>query len=1370
MVDLFNDRTYRIVVETVEASGAGGNGVVTVVGWAVDKFRRAPMMVRVDQCEGATVVRVSRLDVNAIFSLSDEDAVGFRISVPRDVTEFTLICETPGRTITRTIDVAALGRRLRRSKRHHIERRIVHYLSHSFTPRGAAAIMGAVRRRVFKDGSAYRKWIAQNETMTRSDAMRVMSEWREPPLISLVVPVFNVDERWLRRCVQSIRDQWYANWELCLADDKSSAEHIRPLLQELADTDPRIKIVFRSSNGGISAATNSAIDLATGSHIGFIDNDDELAPQALYEVARSLISHPHADFIYTDEDKITEDGTRFDPFFKPGFSPHLLLGHNYITHFVVVARTLLDAVGPLRSEFDGSQDYDFVLRATEKAHEVHHIPSMLYHWRTLPTSVAGDPRSKMYAYEAGKRAIEEALSRRSLPGAVTMLDNLGTYRIDYEMALPRIAVVLSSYSASQIEKLKSLTDYDGVRYIPVSDSSSINAAVASCDEEYVALLSGVMPQDSSWLGNMVNYCADPSVSVVGGKVYDAQSRVLNAGITLRALRSGRPFEMRGLWDEGIGYYFRDLLPREMFGVTEDCLLVRKRDFTSSGGVDCSLEEGLRGVDLCVRIHSAPNAGCVLWQPYSEFTSIRPKPLGISPDSCMRYLQMHAGVKDRYSPAFFPLDKELQRGVEFSIDEVSVSSDSTEITVKGWAADLHGNADVHIALEDLPGASLKKVDRYLRPDVNSALPVPQESVLGFRAEIAIPGGKAILRRVQGAKLVFSTPTDSRKADFAIPSSTISRFTRLVHTTFRMVRHPRTAARIIRDKYVTPGRQRADYHKLIRATENYGPEAVKEAIRGFSRRPVISIVMPVYNVDPQWLSKCVDSVLAQSYGNWQLCIADDHSTRQDVRPMLERYARLDDRITVVFREKNGHISRATNSALAEATGDYVALMDNDDEISPHALFEVAKTINEHPDVDLIYTDEDKIDEKGVRSDPHFKPDFSPDLLLSTNYISHLGVYRRSIVEDIGGFRAGYEGSQDYDLVLRFMERTDASHVRHIPKVLYHWRTLPTSTASDGGAKNYASLAGLRVLRDAVVRRGYRAEVTPSIADGIYDIHYEVDENELVSIIIPTRDGYDNIERCVTSIIEKTSYGNYEIVIADNGSTNPHMADLYERFRKLLGARFRVEKIDIPFNYSRINNIAATKAAGRYLLFLNDDTEVISPEWMTRMVSFTQLDRIGVVGAKLYYPIDTIQHSGIVLGLGGVAGHIQAGFPRGYTGYFGRLVENVNYYAVTAACCMIKAADFHAVGGFDETLAVAYNDVDLCVRIHDQLHRDIVWSHEVELYHYESMTRGYDTKDEKRRKRLKDEADIFLKRYREQVANDPYYNPNLSRTSGNYWVRQV
>lgn len=275
--------------------------------------------------------------------------------------------------------------------------------------------------------------------------------------------------------------------------------------------------------------------------------------------------------------------------------------------------------------------------------------------------------------------------------------------------------------------------------------------------------------------------------------------------------------------------------------------------------------------------------------------------------------------------------------------------------------------------------------------------------------------------------------------------------------------------------------------------------------------------------------------------------------------------------------------------------------------------------------------------------------------------------------------------------------------------------------------------------------------------------------MSVIIPTKDGYDNIERCMDSLIGKTQYPNYEVLIADNGSRNPAMKKLYARYKERLGDRFRVLELDIPFNFSRINNLAAREARGEYLLFLNDDTQVISPLWMTRMVSFAQLQRVGVVGAKLYYPVNTIQHAGIVLGLGGVAGHIMVGTPRTHLGYFGRLIENVNYYAVTAACCMVKAKDFHAVSGFDEDLAIAYNDVDLCVRIHDQLGKDNVWAHEAELYHFESVTRGSDAKDKQKRARLEKESEAFQRKHADVVENDPYYNPNLSRTSGNFWIRE-
>ena len=551
---------------------------------------------------------------------------------------------------------------------------------------------------------------------------------------------------------------------------------------------------------------------------------------------------------------------------------------------------------------------------------------------------------------------------------------------------------------------------------------------------------------------------------------------------------------------------------------------------------------------------------------------------------------------------------------------------------------------------------------------------------------------------------------------------------------------------------------DYAEWITRHENIDLKSQQEQSKKFDYRPLISIAMPVYNVEIKWLEKCIDSVINQTYDNWELCISDDASTDPKIKKCLEAYEKKEPRIKVVFRKENGHISLATNSALEIATGEFIALLDNDDEVPPHALFEVVKVLNERPELDVIYSDEDKIDAEGNRFDPHFKADWSPDTLMGNNYISHLGVYRSSIVKSLGGFRKGYEGSQDYDLVLRVTEQIPEDHIYHIDKVLYHWRTIPGSTASSGEAKSYIYDSGVKALTDALNRRGIKGTVRPGLISGFYEVTYEVLQEELVSVIIPTKNGYDDLKLCVDSIIEKTSYPNYEIIIADNGSTDPKMQELFAEYKKQLDERFIVELIDIPFNYSRINNLAAEKASGKYLLFLNNDTEVIEPNWMTTMVSYAQFDRIGCVGAKLYYPDDTTQHAGVLVGIGGVAGHALNNYDRTHCGYFGRLVIDVNYLAVTAACMMVKAADFKAVNGFDETLEVAFNDVDLCLKIYE-LGRYNVYAHQVELYHFESKSRGYEDTPEKQ-KRFAGEIKKMQDKWPAYIAHDPFYNDNLTK----------
>jgi GT2 family glycosyltransferase len=523
-----------------------------------------------------------------------------------------------------------------------------------------------------------------------------------------------------------------------------------------------------------------------------------------------------------------------------------------------------------------------------------------------------------------------------------------------------------------------------------------------------------------------------------------------------------------------------------------------------------------------------------------------------------------------------------------------------------------------------------------------------------------------------------------------------------------------------------------------------------------RPTFSIVMPVYDTPEKYLRAAIESVQLQAYPDWELCIADDASRATHVRQVLEECAADDARIKLVFRSENGHIAAASNSALGIATGDFVALLDHDDTLSADALFENALVINRHPEVDLIYSDEDKIDEYGRRRDPYFKPDWSPDSQLSRNYVSHLGVYRRSLVEQVGGFRAGFDGSQDYDLVLRVSEV--ARRIEHIPRVLYHWRIHGESTASSREQKGYAYDAAARALTEALERRDEPGRVElGELLPGTYTVRYRLREPGRVSIVIPTRDHGDDVDRCLRSIFEKLTYDDVEVVLLDNGSTEKESLHVFGAWLDREPQRVKVVSYDVPFNFSAINNYAAAQATGQYLLFLNNDTEVITPDWIEAMVEQAQRPSIGAVGAKLLYSDGTVQHGGVIIGLGGVAGHSHKHIPGDAPGYFGTLLTVNNFSAVTAACMMVRRAVFDEVGGFDEALAIAFNDVDLCLRIQAAGYRNVYLPH-VELYHHESKSRGYENTPEKMERFLREQR-IMHSRWKTADVPDPCYNPNLT-----------
>lgn len=542
--------------------------------------------------------------------------------------------------------------------------------------------------------------------------------------------------------------------------------------------------------------------------------------------------------------------------------------------------------------------------------------------------------------------------------------------------------------------------------------------------------------------------------------------------------------------------------------------------------------------------------------------------------------------------------------------------------------------------------------------------------------------------------------------------------------------------------------------------------KNEISEFKYQPKISIVLPVYNTPLKYLNAAVESVINQIYENWELCISDDNSSDNEVLLALQRYSATDPRIRIVFRKENGHISLNSNSALEISTGDYIALLDHDDLLTSDALFQNVKVLNENSKIDFIYSDEDKIDDKGNSLEPHFKPDWCPENFMSRNYMCHFSVIRKSLVEEVGGFRAGYEGSQDYDLFLRVTEKTNRIH--HIPMILYHWRIHPGSTANLENAKPYAYISGKKALEDALIRRGLEGKVeNENEMSGYYHIRYALKKTAKVSIIIPSKNRQDMCEMILSSLTELTEYPDYEIILVNNNSDEPGFFEMTDRWKKRMPDKFQCIDDNGTFNFSRLINRGAEVAKGEYLLLLNNDTKVIQADWMELMAGYAQMEPIGAVGVRLLFPDDTIQHAGVVIGLGGIAEHVFAGTDKNENGYFNFLKCTNNYSGVTAACLMVRKNVFTLVGGFDENLPVEYNDIDFCLKLVDAGYRNVYLPY-VSLYHFESVSRGHPHKTKESYQQHLNDIGLFKSRWQKYIENDPCYNPHLSRIYNDFRLR--
>jgi GT2 family glycosyltransferase len=570
-------------------------------------------------------------------------------------------------------------------------------------------------------------------------------------------------------------------------------------------------------------------------------------------------------------------------------------------------------------------------------------------------------------------------------------------------------------------------------------------------------------------------------------------------------------------------------------------------------------------------------------------------------------------------------------------------------------------------------------------------------------------------------------------------------------------------VLRGRHESRSGERRDYQTWIKRFDTLTAADVavfRAALTRFPGRPLISILMPVHNTPAEWLTRAIESVLAQVYPDWQLCISDDASTASHVRETLESYRTRDSRIRVFYRERNGDISANANSALTLASGDFVSLLDAGDELRPHSLFWVASEIGRHPEADIIYSDEDRLDEEGNRCDAHFKPDWNPALILSANYVGHLGTYRRSLVEQVGGFRTGFEGSQYHDLLLRCAALSAPKRIRHIPRVLYHRRSVSGSTTSTAAsaARPGAWEAGARSIKEHLGSRASAGNVERALKQ-FYQVDYRIGgELPKVSVVMPTTGTLRLFAPCVRSLLAKTTYPNFELVIA---ISEGHAAiDERREYLQTLQADSRVRVLVHaiePYSFAAVNNLAARRSAGSVFCFLNDDVEIIDPDWLERLVVRLQIDTVGAVGPMLYYPDGRIQHAGVVLGIGAVAGHVFSGLPRGSGGYFGRAGLEQDLSCVTGACLVTRRSVFEALEGFNEDLPIAFNDVDLCIRLRNAGWR-IIWTPQVELIHHESATLGrYDSAE--RKTQFGREVKLMRDLWGAELDSDPFYNPNLS-----------
>ncbi len=1097
----------------------------------------------------------------------------------------------------------------------------------------------------------------------------------------------------LSQAIDSLIAQTYSNLELVLVDAVGTG---------ITSIEPKtlgfsVRIASANRHLGRAAAANAGLEAAQGELCIFLDDDDWFYPDHLAKLVHKAVANRSLKAVHTAVECVDGAGQLTGQVFDFPYSVNELKYGNFMPiHSVIFSRDLVNAGCRFDEAFDLYEDWDFWLQIEQRT-AIGFCPGVSAAYRVDAASGEGVHVDAVRA----RLATQQIFSKWKVTASETTFDelivrSLAKRAIDRQIAgLHRVALERDR----EIQRLSELARNESAQ--AASSQSLANAARLDAHQLRESHDKACRDRD------MARGAVDLAQSQVAIARDDAQKAAVEVGLA----RADANHARRELTLERTEVANTRELLAEIQSQLDQSI---KRFNDTKQAYDDQLEVALQARQLAENEHKvAQNA---------------------LKDAASARLEAHAALE---------VSKDFKNAASIANERLEALQHDM-LQLQAEIGSLNSNlANVSIQRDHL-AARIQLMLSSTSWRVSSPIRAIGSVVRKFHTVVA---ALTVARKRMGWQQITRQTLNVLEREGL--AGVRQRMSRLLHP----VVIPTSV--LVSEVGVVPGSY-ADWVAQYDAINSTQRQALCTIDQGLFNRPLVSIVMPVHNPVENDLRRAIESVVRQIYVNWELCICDDASSAPHVRPMLENFAKSDKRIRVSFQKKNGHISKASNFAIEMATGAYVAFLDHDDELASHALLRVVEAINGNSEARVFYSDEDKIRENGERFDPYFKPNFNLGLLRSHNYMCHFAVYEAGLLRQLGGLKIGFEGAQDYDLALRAVDQLEGKGIVHLPHVLYHWRTSTGSTAAGHTQKSYAFNAGQRALTEHLARRGLGGEIVEaSEAAGMYRVRWQISNPApLVSIVIPTRNGEAILRQCLDSL-KKTSYPNFEIIVIDNGSDDAATLSLLEQRRK--NGQIAVLRDQQPFNFSALNNNAVRCAAkGEYVLLLNNDVEVINADWLEEMVGAALEDGVGCVGARLWYPDGRLQHAGVVL-VCGVAGHAHKYLPRGQHGYMGRAVLAQDMIGVTAACLLVRKAIYLEVGGLDESLAVAFNDVDFCLKVHSAGYRNH-WTPYAELIHHESLTRGYEDTPEKQT-RFRGEIEKMQARWAGLLASDPCYSPNLT-----------